>query len=53
MNTCALTGLSEDSSVGGYAVHADHSPVARKLGLNFIELAPLRKTDFETSEESF
>lgn len=53
VNTCALTGLSEDQGVGGYAVHADHSSVARKLGLTFIELAPLRKTDFEKVEESF
>lgn len=53
LTTCALVSLNEDSSVGGYAVHDDNSPVARKLSLSFQELSPLRKTDFESTEESY
>lgn len=53
VNTCALTGLSEDSSVGGPAFHKEGAPVARKMSLQFIELAPLRKSDFENAEDSF
>lgn len=53
VNTCALTSLSEDSSVGGIAFHEDGAPVARKFVLSFTELAPLRKTDFLSSEDSF
>jgi hypothetical protein len=53
VNTCALVGCTDNPSVGGYAVHPDHSSVARSLSLSFQELAPLRKTDFESAEESF
>jgi len=51
--TCALTGIDVDETPSGFSVHADGSMVARKMRLNFIELSPLRKTDFLDLGDSF
>lgn len=53
INTSVLVGITEDSSAGGYAAHKDDSPVTRSLSLNFREVTPLRKKDFESVEDSF
>ena len=53
VNTCALVGLEDDPAPNGPSFHRDATPAAHTLKLNFIELAPLRKTDFETVEDSF
>lgn len=52
-NTLALVGITDDTSAGGYAVNKDDSPISRKLSLNFREVSPLRKSDFESNEDSF
>lgn len=52
-NTSAIVGITEDASSGGYAVHNDHSPVVRSLSLQLQEVAPLRKSDFLSAEDSF
>lgn len=52
-NTSVLSGISDDSSAGGYTVHKDDSPTTRTLTLNFREVSPLRKTDFLSVEDSF
>lgn len=53
INTCALVGLEDDPAPNGPSFHKDNTPAAHTLKLNFIELAPLRKTDFESVEDSF
>lgn len=53
INTSVLVSLTEDASAGGYSVHADDSPVVRSLSLQFQEVAPLRKGDFTSVEDSF
>lgn len=54
LTTCALTNITHDSTVSGPSFHRkDNSPTAIKFGLNFTELSPLRKTDFESVEDSF
>lgn len=53
INTCALVGLEDDPAPNGPSFHKDNTPSAHTLKLNFIELAPLKKTDFESVEDSF
>lgn len=53
INTSVLVGITEDSSAGGYAPHKDDSPSTRSISLNFREVTPLRKADFESVEDSF
>lgn len=53
INTCALVGLEDDPAPNGPSFHKDNTPAAHTLKLNFIELAPLKKTDFESVEDSF
>lgn len=53
INTCALVGLEDDPAPNGPSFHTDSTPAAHTLKLNFIELAPLKKTDFESAEDTF
>lgn len=53
VNTCALVGLEDDPGPNGPSFHKDSTPSAHTLKLNFVELAPLKKSDFKHVEDSF
>ncbi len=54
VNTCALVGIDIDEAPGGvFVTHDDGSMPVRKMRLNFVELTPLRKSDFENAEDTY